>query len=220
MKKGIILLMIGALLLSEIACIEPNKNAEIEVKDLRHYIDSVEQNRHNYYQDETYWISVEKHYLTEQKNIEIKAADLTTQARADYEKLKVDYAALKVKYTEERTKINARIGLRNSLYGDIKINDDISFMFMTAKNVLSIYQTFVTTVDNNKEEYSREEWDEIQTLYDTMNARKDEIEKEITAKDKKKITGQKIKFIAIKALNRPVSKAKNSYKTGKAKTTQ
>ena len=220
MKKGIILLMIGALLLSEIACIEPNKNAEIEVKYLRHYIDSVEQNRHNYYQDETYWISVEKHYLTEQKNIEIKAADLTTQARADYEKLKVDYAALKVKYTEERTKINARIGLRNSLYGDIKINDDISFMFMTAKNVLSIYQTFVTTVDNNKEEYSREEWDEIQTLYDTMNARKDEIEKEITAKDKKKITGQKIKFIAIKALNRPVSKAKNSYKTGKAKTTQ
>lgn len=209
MKKGIVLSMIGFLLLSAIACTGPNRNAEKEVKDLRHYVDSVEQNRHNYYQDETYWSAVEQHYLAEQENIDTKTADLSIQTKADYEKLKTDYAALKEKYTEERAAINARLALRNSLYGDVKINDDISFVFMTPANALGIYETFVTTVDNNKETYTREDWDEIKSLYDSMNERKNEIENSIGSRDNQKIMNQKVKFIAIKALNRPVSEKEN-----------
>ncbi len=204
MKKGIVLSMIGSLLLSIVAC-GPNGKTEKEVKNLRSYVDSVEQNRHQYYQDETYWNTVEEHYASKQQEIDAQTKDLSIQAKADYEKIKADYAVLKEKNISEKLRENNRLALRNSLYNQEKIDNEARFLFMVPSNALNIYESFVTKVNHHKDEYSREDWDEIKVLYNAMNVRKNEIENQIGSRDNQKILNQKVKFLAIKALNRPMS---------------
>jgi hypothetical protein len=206
MKKTVSSIM-GLLLLSTIACTGPNREAEKEVKQLRHYVDSVEQTHQDYYEDEMYWAAADQYYTTKQSELDMKMADLSLQAQSDYKKLKADYAALKAKYDAEKAKRKTQMTLFNSLYHDIKTGDDTRLLFMTPANAAMIYETFVTTVDNNKEVYSREDWNEIKAFYVAMNTRKDTIEKTISKKDNQKITGQKVKFVAIKALNRPMSES-------------
>ena len=100
--------------------------------------------------------------------------------------------------------------LRSSLYGEGRIGDDMVFEFMTAKNALETYQNFVTVVDNNQDTYSREDWDEIKLLYEAMDTRKNEIEKDLPRADNNKIAGLKIKFATINTLNRPGSKVEEN----------
>ena len=78
----------------------------------------------------------------------------------------------------------------------------MSFGFATAENLLSIYRNFVNTVAENKNEYSREDWDEIKVLYEALDTRKNTVEKQLPDGDNTKIAGLKIKFSAIKATHR------------------
>lgn len=191
------------------ACQNSNKSAENEVKELRHYVDSVEQNQLVYDQEESYWTSIDHYYTVKQEKIESSAESLSEQTKADYEKLKKDYAVLKEKYAAERAKLNARLMFRNSLFGDVGVNNDLRFAFITPKNVAAFYETFVTTVDEHKESYSKEDWNEITVLYKAMGNRYNELGDDVSKKDNQKIAGQKIKFTTIKALNRPMSESEN-----------
>jgi hypothetical protein len=210
MKTITLFSIIGSSLLWITACTVANRTTENEVKELRHYVDSVEQNQQAYDQDESYWTSIDQYYMTRQEKIDAQKEALSEETKADYEKLKGDYKALKEKYTAERAKQMARITFRNALFGDVGVNNDLRFGFITAQNVASFYETFVTAVDNHKESYSREDWDEITLLYKAMGNRYDELGDSVNKRDNQKIAGQKIKFVAIKALNRPVSESESS----------
>jgi hypothetical protein len=39
--------------------------------------------------------------------------------------------------------------------------DDMNFDWVNATNILGVYDQFVNTVKDNKDNYSREDWDEI-----------------------------------------------------------
>jgi hypothetical protein len=82
----------------------------------------------------------------------------------------------------------------------------MQFGYVTANNALSVYDNFVNTVAANKNKYTREDWDEIKVLYEALDTRKNEIEKDLDGKDNRKIAGLKIRFASIKALQRGGSK--------------
>lgn len=194
-----------------VACNKKDRSAEQSVKDLDVYVDSIEKDHANYYTDANYWTNVEAGYEEKRQQVEARSAQLDEKQRAEYEQLQQEYAALKEKYNAERAKTkDYRVVLRNALFGEGVIGDDMSFSFMTAANAATIYETFVNTVSNNKDSYTREDWDEIKVLYEAMDTRKNEIEKELSAKDNRAIAGQKIRFAAIKAVNRPGAKAQEN----------
>ena len=62
-------------------------------------------------------------------------------------------------------------------------------------------------VDKNKKVYSREDWDEVKVLYEALDNRKNEIEKELASKDNVKIAKEKVKIASIFAVRRPLAKA-------------
>lgn len=194
------------------ACSNKDKGAEQSVRDLDMYVDSVERDNVNYYNDDTYWANVEAGYEEKRQRVEAKAAQLDDKLKAEYAELQNDYAELKEKYTAERARMkdNYKVVLRTALFGEGVIGDDMSFNFMTAANAASVYETFVNTVSNNKDTYTREDWDEIKVLYEAMDTRKNEIEKELSAADNRSIAAQKIRFVAIKAVNRPGAKAEEN----------
>lgn len=212
MKKVAKIFMIAAVA-GMASCGGTDRGAEQSVRALDNYVDSVERDNVNYYSDDNYWTSVEAGYEEKRQQVEAKTAQMDEKLRAEYARLQEDYAALKEKYTAERDRARAndyKLKLRTALFGEGVVGQDMSFSFMTAANAKSVYQHFVNTVSANKDLYSREDWDEIKVLYEAMDTRKNEIEKELSGSDNRTIAAEKIRFVAIKATNRPGAKAEEN----------
>ena len=129
-------------------------------------------------------------------------------SRAKYEALKAKVEAQRVATEAAKTVPNTKQQMRNSLFGEGKIGDDMNFAWVNASNALNVYQQFVNTVESNKDKYSREDWDEIKLMYEALDSRKNTVEKEgLSGEDNRKIAGLKVKFAPIYTLNRMGAKS-------------
>ena len=87
----------------------------------------------------------------------------------------------------------------------------MNFKWVNKTNIVSVYDNFVSTVEKNKDAYSREDWDEIKILYEALDTRKNTVEKEgLLSSDNTKIAKLKIKFAPMYTLNRMGSKAEEN----------
>lgn len=217
------LLFAGILLSAGMAaCQSDNKEAKQHVDMLSTYVDSVEQATPVY--TAANWESINNEYQQRVALADKDAAALNDEYKAKAEASKAKYEALKAKYElaikEQESKMTASANsnyrkiLRDRLFGEGKIGDDMNFSFVNADNILSVYKNFVNTVSDNKDSYSREDWDEIKVLYEALDSRKNTVEKEgLKAADNLKIAGLKVKFVAIKALNRPGAKIEENVES-------
>jgi hypothetical protein len=79
---------------------------------------------------------------------------------------------------------------------------------VNASNIHSVYKTLIHTVENNKDSYSREDWDEIKLMYEALDSRKNTVEKEgLTKEDNRKIAALKFKFAPMMTVNRMGAKS-------------
>ncbi|MFB9110958.1 DUF6565 domain-containing protein [Flavobacterium gyeonganense] len=191
---------------------EKQEQAKKKIDSYVAYVDSVK----NVAEDDLKadWKDVEAEYERRAENAQAALADLKDNT-AETEKINES----KIKYEEFKNQMVAKLApevtpkqkLRNSLFGEGKIGDDMSFAWVNAKNILSVYDQFVNTVQNNKDSYSREDWDEIKLMYEALDSRKNTVEKEgLTAEDNRKIAGLKIKFAPMYTLNRMGAKSEEN----------
>lgn len=194
------------------ACGSAEKTAaKQDAVNLTQYVDSVEGLTPVY--TVANWSALDNAYqeraLKAEKNIE----QLEAEDRANVITSKEKYAALKASYEaklsakEAEAKVAAaapdyRQVLRNRLFGEGKIGADMKFGFVTANNMLDVYKNFVNTVADNKNNYTREDWDEIKVLYEALDTRKNTVEKDLPSGDNLKIAGLKVRFASIKAAHR------------------
>ncbi|MEJ7737998.1 MAG: DUF6565 domain-containing protein [Chitinophagaceae bacterium] len=216
--KNCILLFTSALLLALFpACNNAANEAKQDAETLSQYVDSVNQTTPEY--TNAYWAAIDRGYqarLTELKATEsaLSEADRKTleESKDQYETMKVAYTA-KIKEAKDKNNANDyRQILRNSLFGQGKMGSDMQFNYVNAENILSVYDNFVNTVADKKNTYTREDWDEIKVLYEALDTRKNEVEKDLASKDNLKIAKLKIRFATIKALNRGGSKGTENRK--------
>lgn len=207
--KKVILLSILTISLGLSSC--KNKAAEKakqEAKEFNEYVDSV--NNANPIYSEDNWMVIDMEYQERAFKAEAALEKLQKEDSAKIADSKLKYADLKARYevaiAKNKELKDQRIRLRNSLFGEGKIGDDISFAFVTDKNALLVYKSFVESVSKNKDNYSREDWDEIKVLYEALDTRKNEIEKELSTSDNLKIANLKMRFASINTGNRPGSK--------------
>lgn len=162
------------------------------------------------------WKTIEEGYAIRAEKAEMALADLkeNTKAEERLESSKAKYEAFKA----EMAALNAPTKMqkmRDALFGEGKIGEDMNFGWVNAKNIHSVYQQFVHTVENNKDSYSREDWDKIKMMYEALDSRKNTVEKEgLSSEDNRKIAGLKLKFAPMYTLNRMGAK---SEETAKAK---
>lgn len=150
--------------------------------------------------DESYQIRITEAELALENLKEREAA----QARIDASKAK--YEALKAQMEADMqaaAATNTKQVLRNALFGEGKIGDDMNFDWVNKDNILAVYQQFVDTADANKDNYSREDWDEIKLLYEALDSRKNTVENEgLSSDDNRKIASLKLKFAPMLTFNR------------------
>ncbi len=208
------------------ACNTENKEAKQDVEMLNIYVDSIESATPVY--TTANWTAIDNGYQERVMKAEKNMATLNAEEKAKAEASKARYEALKAKYElaikEEEAKIaiananangnptsNYRKILRARLFGEGKIGDDMQFSFVNADNILSVYKNFVNTIDDNKNNYTREDWDEINVLYEALDTRKNAVEKEgLKGSDNLKIAGLKIRYAAINATHRGGTKVKEN----------
>lgn len=192
---------------------EKQEKAQKTVENYVIYVDSVKNVAAADLKDN--WKSVEAEYDRRSQEAEAALADIKDNAAAT-EKIN----ASKAKYEEFKNEITAQFAppapsskqqLRDALFGAGKIGDDMSFNWVNAQNIHSVYQQFVHTVENNKDKYSREDWDEIKLMYEALDSRKNTVEKEgLTAEDNRKIAGLKVKFAPMYTVNRMGAKSEEN----------
>jgi hypothetical protein len=156
----------------------------------------------------TNWQSINDSYQIRVTEAEMALDNLkereAAQVRIDASKAK--FEALRAQMEAEmqaQAALNTKQALRNALFGEGKIGDDMNFDWVTKDNILAVYEQFVNTADANKDNYSREDWDEVKLMYEALDSRKNTVEKEgLSSADNKKIAGLKLKFAPMLTFNR------------------
>ena len=131
--------------------------AEKSVESYVVYVDSLE----NVTTDEvaTNWEAIDADYQLRATNAENALEDLKDKeaaqerinaSRTKYEALKASLEAEKAQQEQEVAAISPKQKLRNALFGEGKIGEDMSFNWVNAANIHSVYQQFVGTVEQNK----------------------------------------------------------------------
>jgi hypothetical protein len=160
----------------------------------------------------TNWQAIDDSYQIRVTEAEMALDNLkereAAQARIDASKAK--YEALKAQMEAEmqaQAALNTKQALRNAMFGEGKIGDDMNFDWVNKDNILAVYEQFVSAAEANKDNYSREDWDEIKLMYEALDSRKNTVEKEgLSSNDNKKIAGLKLKFAPMLTLKRMSAK--------------
>ncbi len=193
---------------------EKTEQAKIKVDNYVMYVDSLSNVAAEDTKDN--WMEIESEFKLKSAEAEVALADMADDAeakarleasRAKYETMRANLEKMRA---EELTVLpaNPKQQMRNALFGEGKVGEDMSFVWVNKNNILSVYQQFVDTVENNKDAYTREDWDEIKLMYEALDSRKNTVEKEgLTSDDNRKIAGLKLKFAPMYTVNRMGAKS-------------
>ena len=154
------------------------------------------------------WQTINDSYLIRVSEAEMALDNLKEReaAQARIEASKVKFEALKLQMEADmqaELAANSKQALRNALFGEGKIGADMNFDWVNKDNIAAVYEQFVSAADANKDNYSREDWDEVKLLYEALDSRKNTVENEgLSSSDNKKIAGLKLKFAPMLTFNR------------------
>ncbi|KVV14207.1 hypothetical protein ACRASX_01305 [Flavobacterium sp. TMP13] len=187
---------------------EKETQAEKKVDRYVSYVDSVK----NVAEEDVKanWETVESQYDMRVSEAELALADLKDKTKAEerVNEAKAKYDTFKANLTPTAPVVTKKQVMRDNLFGAGNVGDDMSFAWVNAKNIHEVYQNFVHTVENNKDNYSREDWDEIKLMYEALDNRKNTVEKEgLSSEDNRKIAGLKVKFAPMYTINRTTAKS-------------
>jgi hypothetical protein len=204
-------LMIGAAIaLSAFTACSSTNTAKNDADILSQYVDSVDHLEPVY--TEANWKAIDEGYRDRNKNAENNIASMPAGDKEKVESAQAKYAALKNKYEEkiiagnkaELDKEDYKVKLRKDLFND-KLGAEMTFAWMTPANAVETYERFVKMVESHKNDYTKEDWDEIKVLYKALDTRKEQIDGDISAGDRMKIAGLKTEYKVIKGVHRPLA---------------
>jgi hypothetical protein len=215
MKNTKLVLGLAVIAIGFTACKdEKTEQAKIKVDNYVMYVDSLSNVAAEDTKDN--WMEIESEFKLKSAEAEIALADMAddAEAKARIEASRTKYETMKANLEKMRAEalaaipVNPKQQMRNTLFGEGKVGEDMSFVWVNKNNILSVYQQFVDTVENNKDAYSREDWDEVKLMYEALDSRKNTVEKEgLTSADNNKIAGLKLKFAPMYTLNRMGAKS-------------
>jgi hypothetical protein len=208
MKKTNLILAAAIVSIGFMACQDKKATTTTSTEVLYSYVDSVERLTPVYTTE--YWTAIDNGYRERMALAEKDFADLSAEERTRAEAVQARYAALRSNYELKIRELQAtpgttpayKVKVRNMLFGEGKVGDDLSFAYVNGQNIRSVYETFVDNVTHNKDRFNKEEWDEVAALYGALDARKEAIEKDIDAKDNLVIAKLKVKYTAVYATNK------------------
>lgn len=217
MKRNVFTIGIMALVALGFTSCKDEKQAQAEktVNNYVVYVDSLESVEAD--EAKANWEAIDASYQAKISEAEASVAETNDEAMR--EKLavsKAKYEALKAKYQAELEADKVKVKTPNQLvrdrfFGEGKVGEDMNFTWVNKDNILQVYQDFYDSYKENKENFSREDYDEVKLLYEALDSRKNTVEKEgLTTEDNNKIASIKFKFAPMFKVNRMGAKAREN----------
>ncbi|MEZ4787027.1 MAG: hypothetical protein R2790_03890 [Flavobacterium haoranii] len=211
MKNLKLTLGLLALTTAFVACDnKKEKEAQKLIGEYTTYVDSI--NSLDKEESAKEWNTIQ----TAQENKKIQAESAVTvvenktAAQQEIDDATVKFETYKMEVEKSQAQMHKE-QLRKSLFKDNLVGEDLTFAWVNKDNILNVYESFVETVQNNKDSYSREDWDEIKLLYEALDTRKNTVEKEgLSSSDNLKIAALKVKFAPMYSVNRVGAKAEEN----------
>jgi len=198
MKRINSILAVGAIAVALTSCKnEAETKAEKTVDTYVVYVDSVGSLASA--DAKANWADIESAYQQRTMEAEAALADLkdkeAAQKRLDESKAKYEELKSKIQAEAAAAMPDRKGELRSTLFPAGTVGADMSFAWVNKDNILKVYNDFYNEFDKNKENYSREDLDEVKLLYEALDNRKNTVEKEgLSGPDNRKIAELKIKF--------------------------
>jgi hypothetical protein len=220
MKNLKITFVLATVVLAFVSCKdEKQEKAQKSIEAYSKYVDSVSTIAQ--YKATENWTAIENDNTRLKLDAETSLANATDKEKlqASLDTLSIKYEAFKTNVTAEKEKMaenSSKTIIYKTLFGPSYVSDDMKFNWVNKNNILSVYDNFVTTVQKNKDSYSREDWDEIKIVYEALDSRKNTVEKEgLTSHDNNKIALLKLKFAPMYTLNRMGAKSEENAEAKK-----
>jgi len=201
------LIAFAILSVSVIAC-GPDKKAEKSLQEYEKFVAEHTDHLDEYLDKE--WSEIEQNYNDVQHKAEMQFENYDQHMRARYESIQLDWASFREKYIAEMNNRDTQKGSQAVLSSLLPegINNDMSNV--DNSNVQRVYEHFVTSVDAMKDNLTREQWDQVEFMWERLDSRKNELEKNMTKPVNMAIAEQKVKYGSIKVANRPVAKGEEN----------
>jgi hypothetical protein len=208
MKTSHYLMILSVAATSMVACENNSAKDEQIAADIENYVDSVSTNVSNYSKET--WDDISASYNAKKAELKAEGRELSAEVKEELNEAEQKFESLRVKFESNIKAGESKQAMRDELFGTGKVGNDMAFGWVTAANAKDVYVNFVSTVEKNKERYTREDWDEIKVLYEALDNRKNEIEKELPGPENREIAKQKVKFASIKSVNRVTAKVEEN----------
>ena len=206
------LILGGATLVS---CDDRNEY-EQPLNDYEAYVDRTANDTEEWTEER--WNETEAEYREKRAAVEQHAEAMDDDARTRYQEADRRYEEVKRRYDEQQA-AKATTGNVQNLYATVGASgqSDLQLSNVTAENLLQHYQQFVDQFEANKENYSVEDWKEVELIWDALNRRKNEVEPNLASEDNIKIAELKVKYGWIKTGNKMEAKAEEKDETKEEK---
>lgn len=158
------------------------------------------------------WADIENTYNAKKADLERDTADMDQEMRNSYYRTVSEWETYKSDFAKKAEE-NKDVAAMDAIRKDLTSNDvRPDFTDATVANIVPVYQHFVETVKNNKDNYTKEQWTVVNVSWKALKGRKREIAKDIKASDMAEITKQELQYIGIKAVNRPFADSEEDLK--------
>jgi hypothetical protein len=183
---------------------EAQKRSRKTVKELTSYVDSVKKLSPDY--SDEFWKNIEDGYKERDAKATALESNMLQSDKKELEDTRNKFMDYQSRYEDEKIKYDNKITqdkrqkMLNDFFGEGKAAD-LTFAWVNETNIIDVYKNFVSKVNDNKDSYNKQDWDEINMIMDGLDNRKEAIEKSLSNKQNLKIKEYKAKFSAIKILS-------------------
>ena len=220
MKKGILKFgLFSMVLLGLVSCKNDEKElADKRISELESYVDSLKTVAAADMESNWDQIAADFDRKSTEANAALTNLDEETRnasqqkidaARSSYDGFKVTLETKAAETTAVASNPNQM--LRDRFFGAGKVGEDMNFSWVNKDNILSVYDAFFQSYKDNKEDFSREDYDEVKLMYEALDSRKNTVEKEgLSSEDNGKIASIKFKFAPMFKMNRMGAKSRET----------
>jgi PDZ domain-containing secreted protein len=220
MKKGILKFgLFSMVLLGLVSCKNDEKElADKRISELESYVDSLKTVAAADMESNWDQIAADFDRKSTEANAALTNLDEETRnasqqkidaARSSYDGFKVTLETKAAETTAAASNPNQM--LRDRFFGAGKVGEDMNFSWVNKDNILSVYDAFFQSYKDNKESFTREDYDEVKLMYEALDSRKNTVEKEgLSSEDNGKIASIKFKFGPMFKMNRMGAKSRET----------
>ncbi|MES2559390.1 MAG: hypothetical protein V4590_06595 [Bacteroidota bacterium] len=158
------------------------------------------------------WEDLEKEYNQKKAELDKDLDKMDQEMKDSYRAAEADWEAFKTEYLLKQKEKEEQAKAEQFKATILPPEISTDFSNINGKNIAPVLEHFVNTVDNKKETYSKEEWININNYWKSLNdlaGRLDE-NHQVTREDSRKMDGLRIKYMAIKALNKPFAESEHN----------